>query len=94
MRHLDLEAKSPLYRQFTETMNGVITIRAFGWKSAFLQENHKLLDYSQKPYYLLFCIQRWLAVVMDLFVAGIAIVLVRTQLPPYILSTGLSFPYE
>ncbi|OBT93873.2 hypothetical protein VE01_08497 [Pseudogymnoascus verrucosus] len=76
MRHLDLEAKSPLYRHFTETLNGVVTIRAFGWRPSFLKENHRLLDDSQKPYYLLFCIQRWLAVVMDLFVAGIATVLV------------------
>lgn len=80
MRHLDLEAKSPLYRHFTETGSGVVTIRAFGWEEAFLQENQKLLDYSQKPYYLLFCIQRWLAVVMDLFVAGIAVVLVSINL--------------
>lgn len=77
MRHLDLEAKSPLYRHFTETLNGVVTIQAFGWRPSFLKENHRLLDDSQKPYYLLFCIQRWLAVVMDLFVAGIATVLVR-----------------
>lgn len=76
MRHLDLEMKSPLYRHFTETLTGVVTIRAFGWRTQFLPENHKLLDDSQKPYYLLFCIQRWLAVVMDLFVAGIATVLV------------------
>lgn len=79
MRHLDLEAKSSLYRQFTETLNGVITIRAFGWKPAFLGENHKLPDFPPKQYYLLFCIQLWLAVVMDLFVAGIAIVLVRIK---------------
>jgi ATP-binding cassette subfamily C (CFTR/MRP) protein 1 len=76
LRHLDLEAKSPLYTHFTETLSGVVTIRAFGWKPAFLQENLRLLDFSQKPYYLLFCIQRWLGVVMDLFVAGIAILLV------------------
>lgn len=31
---------------------------------------------SQKPYYLLFCIQQWLNVVMDLFITGIAMVLV------------------
>lgn len=78
LRHLDLEAKSPLYTQFSETLNGVVTIRAFGWETAFTDENLRLLDLSQKPYYLLFCIQRWLGVVMDLFVAGIAVVLVRT----------------
>lgn len=76
LRHLDLECKSPLYTHFTETLNGVATIRAFGWQQSFEEENLRVLDQSQKPYYLLFCIQRWLNVVMDLFVTGIAVVLV------------------
>ncbi|KAH8203470.1 hypothetical protein TruAng_002341 [Truncatella angustata] len=76
LRHLDLESKSPLYTHFTETLSGVATIRAFGWQQGFQEENFRFLDQSQKPYYLLFCIQRWLNVVMDLFVTGIAIVLV------------------
>ncbi|EQB45813.1 ABC transporter [Colletotrichum gloeosporioides Cg-14] len=76
MRHLDLESKSPLYTHFTETLNGVVTIRAFGWQQEFVKEQLRLLDISQRPYYLLFCIQRWLAVMLDLFVAVIATVLV------------------
>lgn len=34
------------------------------------------LDRSQKPFYTLFCIQRWLEVVLDLMVAGMAVLLV------------------
>ncbi|KAK1991372.1 putative multidrug resistance protein MDR [Colletotrichum falcatum] len=76
MRHLDLEAKSPLYTLFTETINGLSTIRAFSWRHHFLEEGLRLLDLSQKPYYLMFCIQRWLNVALDLFVACIAVILV------------------
>jgi ATP-binding cassette, subfamily C (CFTR/MRP), member 1 len=76
MRHLDLEAKSPLYTHFTETLGGLATVRAFGWKKSFLEDNHHLLNYSQKPYYLMYCIQRWLNVVLDLIIAGIATLLV------------------
>ena len=76
LRLLDLEAKTPLYTHFTETMAGVVTIRAFGWKQAFVAENLKALDFSQLPYYMLYCIQRWLGVVLDLFVAGVAVLLV------------------
>ncbi|KAF9882288.1 ABC multidrug transporter [Colletotrichum karsti] len=76
MRHLDLECKSPLYTHFTETLNGVVTIRAFGWQQEFVKEQLHLLDVSQKPYYMLFCIQRWLAIVLDLFVTVIATALV------------------
>ncbi|KAM0815312.1 putative ABC multidrug transporter [Seiridium cardinale] len=76
IRHLDLEAKSPLYTLFTDTIDGLVTIRAFGWKSAFLENGINLLDSSQKPYYLMFCIQRWLNVMLDFFVAIVAVVLV------------------
>jgi ATP-binding cassette, subfamily C (CFTR/MRP), member 1 len=31
IRHLDLEAKSPLYRQFSEMASDITTARAFGW---------------------------------------------------------------
>ncbi|KAG4438100.1 hypothetical protein IFR05_006421 [Cadophora sp. M221] len=75
IRILDLEAKSPLYTHFIETLSGLPTIRAFGWSSSFVSQNLFLLDASQKPYYLLFCIQRWLALVMDLMVSALAILL-------------------
>lgn len=76
MRYLDLELKSPLYTQFSEALAGLSTIRSFGWSAAFLLDNHRRLDTSQKPFYTMFCIQRWLQVVLDLFVAGMALVLV------------------
>jgi ATP-binding cassette subfamily C (CFTR/MRP) protein 1 len=76
IRFLDLEAKSPLYTHFTETLSGLATIRAFGWQTAFQNKNLNYLDTSQRPHYLLYCIQRWLNLVLDLFVAGMALVLV------------------
>lgn len=75
LRLLDLEAKSPLYSHFLESLSGLVTIRAFGWANNFKELNLKLLDVSQKPYYLLFCIQRWLGLLLDLIVAGLAIIL-------------------
>lgn len=80
MRFLDLEYKSPLYTHFTETLAGVSTIRAFGWSTAFMNENARKLNTSQKPFYLMTCIQRWLEVVLDLFIAGLALVLVSIAL--------------
>jgi ATP-binding cassette subfamily C (CFTR/MRP) protein 1 len=69
MRLLDLECKSPLYKQFTETIEGISTIRAFGWQRHFDSTALQALDDSQKPYYLLYCIQRWLNLVLDLTTA-------------------------
>ncbi|KAK6835260.1 hypothetical protein RU639_002156 [Aspergillus parasiticus] len=75
LRFLDLEAKSPLYSHFLETLNGLTTIRAFGWVSTFKETNIALLAESQRPYYLLYCIQRWLNLVLDIFVGALAVLL-------------------
>ncbi|KAF2731990.1 ABC multidrug transporter-like protein [Polyplosphaeria fusca] len=76
LRFLDLEAKSPLYTEFSEMLSGLVTVRAFGWQS-FLEEKAKaLLDRSQRPFYLLFAVQRWLTLVLDLVVAAVAVILI------------------
>ncbi|KAJ0272662.1 hypothetical protein Brms1b_008715 [Colletotrichum noveboracense] len=80
LRHIDLEAKSPLFTHFTEVLAGLPTLRAFSWRPAMLRESQNLLDASQRPYYLFFCVQRWLNVVLDLFVAGMALCLVAFAL--------------
>ncbi|KAM0739546.1 hypothetical protein ACQRIT_007283 [Beauveria bassiana] len=64
LRFLDIEFKSPLYTQFAETVAGLLTIRASGWARATIEENYQRLNKSQKPYYTMFCIQRWLQVVL------------------------------
>ena len=53
MRHLDLEAKSPLYRLFSEAAVGITTIRAFGRTEHVVDEHFRQLDHSQKPYYMM-----------------------------------------
>jgi ATP-binding cassette subfamily C (CFTR/MRP) protein 1 len=88
MRLLDLEAKSPLFTQFLDLLQGLSNVRAFGWEGHFREKYLDLLDASQRPYYLLFCIQRWLGVVLDLMVAVLATILMvlvvklRSQFAP------------
>lgn len=76
LRLLDLESRSPLYSHFLQTINGLATIQAFGWEEQFFEKKAKLLDISQRPYYLLYCIQRWLTLVLDLIVAAEAVLVV------------------
>ncbi|KAE8380421.1 P-loop containing nucleoside triphosphate hydrolase protein [Aspergillus bertholletiae] len=76
MRHLDLEAKSPLFSCILETCDGITTIRAFSWQEAFRQNSLSLIDESQKPFYLMYSIQCWLTLVLNLLVMGIVVVLV------------------
>lgn len=76
MRLLDLEAKAPLYSHFIETLQGITTIKAFDWQQISTRENTEFLDESQRPFYLMYSIQRWLALVLDLLVACIAVIIV------------------
>jgi ATP-binding cassette subfamily C (CFTR/MRP) protein 1 len=59
-----------------ETLDGLATIRVFSWQSDFKCLNRERLDRSQRPFYLLLCLRRWLAVVLDCVVAGFVLVIV------------------
>ncbi|TVY29246.1 ABC transporter [Lachnellula hyalina] len=74
LRFLDLECKSPLYTHFAETLEGLSTIRAFGWQESFISENLERLDNSQRPYYMLYCIQRWLNLVLQLLITVMVVI--------------------
>ncbi|KAI0129875.1 ATPase-like protein [Xylariales sp. AK1849] len=92
LRLLDLEAKSPLYSHFLDTIKGVVTFRAFGWVQMGIDTNYKLLDRSQRPYYLLYIVQRWLLFALQIVVAILAVVVVSlaTQLRSNTAFTGAS----
>jgi ATP-binding cassette, subfamily C (CFTR/MRP), member 1 len=76
LRLLELELKSPLYSFFISSFSGLATIRAFSWSDKSYQQHLQRLDTSQRPFYLLFSIQRWLMLVLELTVAGICVLLV------------------
>lgn len=65
-----------MFTHFIESLSGLITIRSYSWTGTYASKCIDLLDASQKPYYLLLCIQRWLVLVLDLVVAGLAVVIV------------------
>ena len=76
LRLLDIEAKAPLYSHFLETLSGLATIRAYGWQHSFEARTHSLLDLSQRPFYLLACIQRWLTFVLDCLTGSLGLLVV------------------
>ncbi|KAJ5813483.1 ATP-binding cassette transporter [Penicillium pulvis] len=80
LRYLDLESKSHVYTDMLDTVNGATTIRAFGWQRKFEHKFDKALNLSQKPSYLLLCLQCWLKVVLDCLIALIAISLIAVSI--------------
>jgi len=66
LKRLDNVARSPIYSHFTETMNGAITIRAYGDERRFALENQRKLDVQQGAYYWGTVVaNRWLAVRLE-----------------------------
>jgi ABC-type multidrug transport system fused ATPase/permease subunit len=57
------------------SMNGFCQSELIIW-SFFLEQSQSILKQSQQPFYMLFCIQQWLALVLDLVVGAIAIILI------------------
>lgn len=96
MRFLDIEHKAPLYTQLTEILDGLISIRALGWEDAAIRTSWQLLDDSQRPNYLLYCLQRWLTVAVDLVIALLAIIMIvitttlREQIGPGYMGVALT----
>ncbi|KAB5518710.1 ABC transporter [Coniochaeta sp. 2T2.1] len=72
LRLLDLESQSAVYSSFLESVEGIVTIRAFGWEKQVEDTNIDCLNTSQQPAYILLYLQQWLNLVLDLIVATIA----------------------
>ncbi|KAL6886032.1 P-loop containing nucleoside triphosphate hydrolase protein [Trichoderma evansii] len=76
LRLLDLEAKAPIVSLFVRSVEGLSTIRAFGWlKHTQIQSRRHILA-SQVPFYLLATAQNMLSLVLDLVTAVLAIVVI------------------
>jgi ABC-type multidrug transport system fused ATPase/permease subunit len=76
VRLLDIEAKAPLYTHFLETIRGISSIRSFKWEPQLREKNYALLNRSQRPFYMMYSVQQWLTLVLDLVVGAIAVILI------------------
>ncbi|KAG0042053.1 Multidrug resistance-associated protein 1, partial [Gryganskiella cystojenkinii] len=65
LKRLDSAARSPMYAQFGETLNGLATIRSFSLGERFRLQANKMLDQSQQLYYLTNLTQLWLQLMLD-----------------------------
>ncbi|OAA55691.1 ABC transporter, transmembrane domain, type 1 [Cordyceps fumosorosea ARSEF 2679] len=90
LRILDLEAKAVLHSLVSDVAAGAgpSTIRAHAWQGHLRASFMRHLDDSQEPIYLLFCVQRWLQLVLNLVVTGLVVlvagvaVALRTKVNP------------
>ncbi|KAL2022218.1 hypothetical protein VTK56DRAFT_5828 [Thermocarpiscus australiensis] len=90
LRLMDIEAKAPLSAFLLETIQGIVSIRAFDRTGEFSSRNTKLLNYSQRAAYMLLSVQVWLKMILD-FVVTLLAVLVTTLAVTFRSSQSLGF---
>ncbi|KAI9175673.1 hypothetical protein H9P43_006037 [Blastocladiella emersonii ATCC 22665] len=74
---------SPVFTHFSETLNGLTTIRSFGHQARFRNKGESLFDASSRGFYNLISTNRWLFVQLqllgNLIVSGVAFAAVTTK---------------
>lgn len=65
LRRLDSVTKSPIFQSFSEVLNGIGTVRAFGAQERFLETLYRRLDATQSCFNLFWMANRWLMLRFD-----------------------------
>jgi len=100
IKRLESLARSPLYANFTETMQGLPTIRAYSEQSRFIKFNQFLIDENNRPFHLQMSAQRWLGVRLECIGAflvlfdGIAGLFLKDKLSASILGLSLTYALQ
>lgn len=66
LKRIEAVQRSPLFQHFGETLSGVVTIRAYGDESRFIQDSHFKVNTHNRPFIYLWATNRWLAFRIDI----------------------------
>lgn len=62
VKRIESVTRSPIYSHFAETINGAMTIRAFGVQQRFISESEYHVDNNQKAQFSFIVSNRWIVV--------------------------------
>ena len=66
LKRLDSLAFSPIFSHFSETLHGLVSIRAFGKQKLFRATNVEVLDNSNRAWWPAQIVNRWLSVRLEM----------------------------
>ncbi len=66
LKRIEAVQRSPLFQHFGETLSGVVTIRAYGDESRFIQDSNSKVNTHNRPFIFLWATNRWLAFRIDM----------------------------
>ncbi|KJA19718.1 hypothetical protein HYPSUDRAFT_1094370 [Hypholoma sublateritium FD-334 SS-4] len=76
LRRMESNTRSPIYSDFGELLEGIVTVRAFSAEKRFLNNLHKKVDTTTKMWYSFWMTNRWLCLNYD--VLGAFAILITT----------------
>ena len=88
LKRLDAVSRSPIFAWFSESLNGLATIRAFGQQALFVGANEARVDRNQICYLPSISVNRWLAVRLE-FVGATIIFLAAALSIAALVTTGV-----
>ncbi|KAI0091755.1 metal resistance protein YCF1 [Irpex rosettiformis] len=88
LKRLDAVSRSPIFAWFSESLNGLSTIRAFSQQSVFIANNERCVDRNQICYLPSISVNRWLAVRLE-FVGNTIIFVAATLALVALITTGV-----
>lgn len=66
LTRIESTSRSPIYAMFSETIDGLQTLRAYNCEQRLTDKSNKLLDLNQRAYFLNFSANCWLGVRLEL----------------------------
>ncbi|PCH44281.1 multidrug resistance-associated ABC transporter [Wolfiporia cocos MD-104 SS10] len=88
LKRLDAVSRSPIFAWFSESLNGLSTIRAFNQQQVFITNNERRVDRNQICYLPSISVNRWLAVRLE-FVGATIIFIAATLALVALITTGV-----
>ncbi|GEQ68088.1 hypothetical protein JCM33374_g1754 [Metschnikowia sp. JCM 33374] len=75
IKRLEAVQRSLVYNNFSETLSGMDTIKAYKCEHMFINKNSNLIDQMNESYYITIANQRWLAIHLDIVATLLALVI-------------------
>jgi ABC-type multidrug transport system fused ATPase/permease subunit len=74
LRRMESNTRSPIFSDFSEVLEGIVTVRAFSAERRFLHNMHKKIDLTTKMNYMIWMTNRWLLIRFDVL-GGLTVLL-------------------
>ncbi|KAJ3788774.1 hypothetical protein GGU10DRAFT_384717 [Lentinula aff. detonsa] len=66
LRRMESNSRSPIFSDFSELLEGIVTVRAFSSEKRFLDNIHTKIDFTTRMWYAFWMTNRWLLLSFDL----------------------------